>query len=519
MEAVPLPAPYGGINDGVPVVALQSPQCESLFNFNVTTDGVELRNGDKIFLSSSDVITQTNKLFAYGDATAAFVVVYNGVNDVIYNIESGSVVHTIGAGQDNYFDLFFNNYLFLFNAAGGVYFDGSAWGTIGYTYGGSAFGGYGGNVYKNRAYIIRPDFPQYYYTNLYQVTGALPAEGLVDLTTIVSQKCFLVTIAAFTLSDQVSAITVQAFILSTGEILFYEGDYPNAANWQLLGRAKIGQPLSINEPFTYQGDSLILCDNGLISLRDLFLKGSAAAANLSVNSNIQETWEELVQTARTQYNNPTGPFLKSTTTGIVTGLWDPKTSRIIILFPFRLVSPGVVDEAGFYFVFDTEIQAWMTQRSYGGTRAYRDMMRFKNKVLLLTQTTTRMVVYEKEGATGFTDRNPADTGEVEYDYEIISAPISNGRMYVSRISSMDVIVNSDLHAQTNYYLIGDFGVQTTTAQKINAVSGVIQKTNANIGIEASFVQYKISGTTTSGKTVGYKLYGTNLWVSQGNRTR
>ena len=525
MNPIPLPAPYAGVNELVPKIAIESPFCEELFNFNVTQEGITLRHGDSKYATVSAIAPsrlESDFIFKYGDSTL-FIVIrdYFPAGIRIYNVTTATTAYTPGiTTNDNFTSLYFNKYLFLFGYnfhSPGYVYDGAAWGVIGYT-GSGTFRPYGGNVYNNRAYLLQATEAAYWYSNINAISGAMTK---VDLSSITEQKCTLSAIASFTIAETVQAVTYQTFIFDNGEILFYSGSYPNGPDWTLVGKAKIGQPLDYNSVFQYQGDSIVLCDTGVVSLRDLFLKGSQQGKGLSINDRIQTTWANLIQAYRVAYSNPVGPIIFAST-GSVKGIWDPKTDRIIISFPFYLDSTGTIQFGSFYFIFNTQLTSWYTQRSYGclGTTVINSID-FSNKVLTLCSSNdqTKIMIYEKEGSTGFTDRNPNDTVDVPYDFETISAPIANGRNYVQKATGLDVIVKSDLYAQTNYQLIKDFGVVTSNAQKTDAPTGTLQKPFVNMGIEGSYIQYKISGTTTTGKTVGIELYGANLWIDQGASPR
>lgn len=521
MQPTPLPAPFGGIKDDVPIISLQAPYCENLLNFNIVQEGVVLRKGDTRynFVSAPVSFAQTDRLglAKYGESNLfGYILDDNGSLMSFLDIDAGTIVHTIAGTANAYFyPLYFNNYLFFLNPTDynpGVYYNGTVWGNIGYT--GSGFQPIGGCVYKNRAYIVQYQDASYWYSNIDAITGALTK---VDLNSITLEKCSLTSICTVTLADTVSAVSLLAFVFSNGEVLFYSGSYPNSADWRLEGKAKIAQPIFYNSFIPYQGDSLIICDSGLVSLRDLFLKGSEQAASLTVSSNIETTWREMVAEIRRIRSTPTGPLTQT-----IRGVWDPANLRIILTSPYYLDSNGTANAGAFYFILDTDLESWSFHRSFGsvsGGLGICDIINYKNKIYYtVTCGGSAFIVYQKEGGTGFTDKNSANS-DVAYDYEIKSGPVSVERAWVQLFCGMDVIVKSDLHAQTNYEFIRDFGVQTTTAQKVNAVSGSLQKPFVNAGIEGSYIQYKISGTTTTGKTVGYQLYGTNMWSSQGTSPR
>jgi hypothetical protein len=337
---------------------------------------------------------------------------------------------------------------------------------------------------------------------------------------IIANRSTLSSIGTFTISDQVTTEAFIAFIFSNGEILFYNGSYPNSADWRLVGRAKIAQPLFVDSLIDYQGDTLVMCDLGIVSLRDLFLKGSQQALSLSVSELVQKQWASLVKAIRIARGTPVGPLTNNAVNGSIRGLYDAKDERLIVSFPYYLDSAGALQSGSFYFVFNTELGAWSFHRSFGGI--IYDMNLYENSVRLLSRygTDNGVTIYTKEGAADFMDDDADTVGEIAYDYECISAPIANGRTYVQKVGGVDAIINSDLYSQTNWYLIRDFGVETTTAQSVpNVVAGSLQKPYINIGIEGSFVQWKVSGTTAASKTTGLKLYGTNVWLEMGQSPR
>ena len=537
MDPIPLPAPFGGVDDLTPIIALQPPYCENLLNFNVLQEGVVLRYGDKKF---GVTITQAaggsvpQRIFTYGNSRI-FVLSYEVTAQkyVLYDMESGATsfdMTTILPGAlafSGFYDLFFNNYLFMFSKAAGVtipgmYFDGTAFGAIGYT--GTGYAPLGGNVYKNRAYMIQNGAPGYWYSADKAITGPCV---YVDLATIIKEDCDLAIICSFSLSDNVSAIVLQAFVMDNGEVLFYSGSYPDSPDWTQVGDAKIGQPVDYNAYIKNGGDSLVLCDTGVISMRDLFLKGAQEGKGLSINDRVSQRWAELIQSIRTVYSIPNGPISViingTNTSGYIRGISDSKADRIIINIPFYL-SSGTATTGNTQFIFDSQRTSWFFHQSYKASTVPKlvyDINRYKNKVILASSGTTKIMVSEKEGATNFTDRDADDSLDNGYYYEVISAPVAEGRAYVQQGQGMDVILKSDLYSETNYYLTRDFGVQTSTAQKIpgTGYTGVLQKPFANIGIEGSYIQYKITGTTVSGKSVGYQLYGTNFWKDIGGSPR
>lgn len=524
MDPFPMPAPYGGVDQKTPVIALQSPYCQNLLNFNVNQSGITLRNGDSTYIEIDSLITGTTifKLVPYG-SSKLFLTAKDGSTGkfTILDVDADTIVYTsVASVTTNVVQtLYFNKYLFFFangSGAPGYSFDGSTtYTTIGYT-GSGSFNPLGGDVFNARGYLIQEGEAAYWYTAPQAISGACTK---VSLEYQVSEKCTMAISTSFTLADTVQSIRIKTFIFDNGEIIFYSGSYPDSADWTEVGRAKIGPPLNYQSFIIYQGDSLILCDSGVVSLRDLFLKGSDDAINLNVNSRINPKWDELVQAIRASDNAYTGLLSR------IRGVWDSKTDRIIVSFGNYIDANGTLQHGSFYFVFFTQLTSWFYQRSFGvsGGAYIKDITRYKNKNIIIPNIsgTSKTFALVKEGSTGFMDQAYDGNGPtIGYDYAMISAPISNGRAYVQKIEGLDVILNTDLHAQTSYTLIKDLGVQTTTPQVLTGgVSGSLQKPLVDIGIEGSYVQLQITGTTTSGKTVGYQLYGMNIGTSIGQSPR
>ena len=529
-----LPAPFLGVNEKDPIAAVKSPYCESLINFNVTTAGIELRKGDSKFDWISPAASGSDSLnmgfFPYGDTKLISPVKSTGTGFIdFYDCETGvSGLTTINSLSTTAFStVYFAGYLFFFpntsTLAPGFFWNGSAYGTAGYT-GSGNFWPIGGNAYKNRIYLIQLNEAAYWYpTGSVGINAISGACTKIDLTGLTEQSCTLSSIASFTLSDQTSTQEYQSFIMSNGEVLFYEGSYPDSPTWRQVGKAKVGQPLYSGSTIRYQGDTLLMCDSGVISLRALFLAGSENAENLSANKNMQNSWRRLIQGIRLTLNNPVGPINPGLTNGTIRGIYDPKSDRIIISFPFRLNrDTGVVTARSFYFVFYTPLQAWFFHESEGDR--IDDICVYKNGVRLLAQTINQstgdleLMTYTKEGSSNYQDRNSADTADVSYNFEMISAPVPFPKTAVYEATFIEPILESDLYDTTLWYFVADFGRQTSTEQTTNAATTSVAKPGVNVGMQnITYVQVQILGVTAAAKTVGLYLYSYNVWYDSGDK--
>lgn len=520
-----LPSPYTGVNQITPLAALQFPFCQNLYNFNTTSDGIVLRNGDASFadLSISN-LNSTQGMARYGDVYLIAWVYDTATTEMkFYNVESGALLYTsAAAGFGQFFPQYFNNYLFLFSPtaayAPGVKFSViGVQSAIGYTGGGNLLIG-AGVKYKNRQYIVSGGEAAYFYSGIDEIAGALTKR---DLSGILNQNSTLGNIATITLADTLEAEELLVFCFNNGEILFYRGSYPDSADWSIAAKTKVGALVSIGRStISYQGDTLLLCDSGVISLRELFLRGANQAINSSINTRIQPTWSYLIQTIR----NSMGVY-GSGVDAAICGIWDEINSRVYITLPFSYTpfdASSFSSAGNFVFVFDAIRQSWSFHSS--GDSAGSSRPRFANllyyqtkKIVLLRQGgSTGIKVIHKEGASDFMDRNQNNNGAVAYTFNMTSAPIPFPKTEVYETTQIEPIIESDLYAQTNWYLIADFGRQTTNAQTTDASTTAPAKPAVNVGLQnITFVQVQMSGTTVTGKTVGLTLYSFNVWYNRG----
>jgi len=512
-----LPAPFKGIDQRTPIAALQNPFCEDILNFNVSQAGLELRNGDSVFNQISTSFDVALSIAPF-DETKLLLASWDGFTNKINirNVETEAVLYSSTPTSVNYSEFYhsvFNKYLYFFTAdatfAPGYYYDGTTVGAIGYT--GSGFLPVGGAAFRNRHYIIQSGEAAYWYSGISSVSGALTK---IDLSGIVKSVTELAIIAPIAISDNIATAQILAFVMFSGEVLFYAGAYPDSADWQLVGTAETGQALFNNSGLSYGGDYLAFTNTGVVSLRSLFLNRGDPVAQLPMGAAVQESWRILA-----------AAVLDSIASGDlsiqVSGVWDKKNSRVVIGFPKYIDASGDVQLGTFFFIYDTLLQSWLLHRSFGVadptvSAHLVEMTYYKNKVLFIQSNFAPLLVYEKEGASGFTDRNYDDDDEVAYDYSMLSAPIPFPKTAVYEASFIEPILESDLYAETNWNLVADFGRQTSGNQKTDAATTSVAKPGVNVGMQnITYVQVKMSGTTAASKSVGLKLYSYNIMYNSG----
>ena len=522
-QPIPLPAPYAGVDQFSPFFELAQPNCEMAFNWNVSQVGTELRKGDDVLVYHSSLTNEKIQMLfstSVSGTEELFMLTVDlaGTENFIRNAITGALVYSPGPGlwdQSGAVNTFNGvTYIYTADSSGGgirpsIAYNGTTWAV-------GAYGGpllpYCGTTYKNRHYI--GEGSSYYYSPLFAITGPMNSVSLAGLT---AEKTNLSIIAPFTLADNVGSKSLLAFIMENGEVLFFSGAYPDSPDWQLEGTGRIGNPLNNEAKISYQGDILVLCETGIISLRNLFLKGEEEANVFSLDQRVEKAW-------RTQIENFSSSLDDDQ---YVRGAWDRLRNKIFIMFQVNHIDSDYGTYNGLFFVYDTLLKSWTFHNNSalaGDVDALLvGLTTFEGKVVYGAQVDSangsKVTIYQKETNTDFADRNLVDNANVGYTFDLISAPVANGRAYVQRCAGMDFILSSDMYDRAEFSLISDFGRRVTAGQKVNVVGTGVEKPFVNMGIEGNFIQYRISGSTITGKTVGLKFYAANFWQENGARPR
>ena len=161
-QVVPLPPPYGGQYDRLPIVSIESPYCQRLLNYNSENGILSLRHGDSHFCQVAASPAVVISLVTYGSNTKFLAVVTDNVNMTWFDVSSGtpSSLHTefacvlLGTYPIHTAE-FRGTIYFLSEYSTGaeiVYYTGSAWGTDPFTFS-TTFGAHIGFPHRNRFYM------------------------------------------------------------------------------------------------------------------------------------------------------------------------------------------------------------------------------------------------------------------------------------------------------------------------------------------------------------------------------
>lgn len=128
-------------------------------------------------------------------------------------------------------------------------------------------------------YVERGSLKCWYSENVGEVQGKLLE---LDFSTLVSRGGYIQAVACWTQDGGQGIDDLTLFITSEGEVLVYAGSNPSSADdWALKGKYYISRPIGYRCTMQYQGDVILICEEGYIPLSQampLAQNGSAKTA-------------------------------------------------------------------------------------------------------------------------------------------------------------------------------------------------------------------------------------------------
>ena len=129
-----------------------------------------------------------------------------------------------------------------------------------------------------------------------------------DLSTIVRKGGELMAICSWTQDGGQGIDDLTAFITSQGEVAIYSGyDPTNIDNWSLRGVYQMSKPIGYNCTMQYQGDVVVISEDGYVPLSKALSLGKAGASqiafsdkirglvlNRSINNKHKKGWQSLL---------------------------------------------------------------------------------------------------------------------------------------------------------------------------------------------------------------------------------
>ena len=139
---------------------------------------------------------------------------------------------------------------------------------------------------KQRLWFVeKGSLKAWYSENAGEVQGNLLA---FDLSTVVRDGGYLVAVANWTQDGGAGMDDLTVFLTSEGEALVYAGTNPNSAgDWKLKGSYRVSRPVGYRCVLAYQGDIVIISDDGYLPLSAALPLAQANSSQIAFSDHIR----------------------------------------------------------------------------------------------------------------------------------------------------------------------------------------------------------------------------------------
>lgn len=265
-----IPAPLKGLNLIAPPI--YSPQLASQ-GIGMQLDEARVIQNYWVYESGIRQMPDVTELASYSTSNANVYILnpytsskmFYATKNKIYRIDSATdstptdVTGAATITTDTWNACFFNDYMFLFNGTDAPLQHDFGAGNV------AAFSATGptatdllqGTGYKSRLYVIEITDTVFWYGGVNAISGTFTS---VDLAPVINRpQSNLLCVFNWTANQGAANEELLVFLTNKGEVLVYSGDYPGAANWQLIARSFI--PLAASSDLNVSGQPFYFIAN------------------------------------------------------------------------------------------------------------------------------------------------------------------------------------------------------------------------------------------------------------------
>jgi len=260
----------------------------SMLNYFPRTTSVDLRYGYSQYATGFPAQVET--VFSYSGGTTDKL--FGASGTAIYDATAGGAIGAAAlSGQTNARWQYENittsggSYIIAVNGADTpVVYDGSSWATTSIT-GVTSTQLINIALHKNRLWFVQAATLKAWYLGTQAIAGAATA---FDLSAFCPHGGFLMAMGTWTIDAGYGVDDMLVFVTSNGDVLVYRGTDPTSAStWALVGVWWIGSPIGRRCLIKYNGDLLVICQDGIIPMSSL-LQSSRTNPRVALTDKIQQ---------------------------------------------------------------------------------------------------------------------------------------------------------------------------------------------------------------------------------------
>ena len=183
-------------------------------------------------------------------------------------------------------------------------------------------------------FVEKGTLKAWYAAQAGNVSGTLNS---FDLSQVCKHGGQLIAVADWTVDGGQGIDDLTVFLTSEGEIFVYSGSNPNnASDWELKGSYKMSKPIGYSCVVPYQGDIVIISEDGYIPLSRALALGASGQSNYAFSDNIRGLvldrtsvyknspgWQGIIYTKRGYgiFNVPVATQFEQHVINVNTGAW------------------------------------------------------------------------------------------------------------------------------------------------------------------------------------------------------
>ena len=286
-----------------------------LTNFFPSTTSVNLRGGYSKFATGFGAQVET--VIAYSGATTNKL--FGIAGGAVYDASAGGAVGAAAlSGLSNSRWQYVNittaggSFIEMCNGADSVYtFNGTTWtDQSGNITGVTSSTLIGINLHQERIWFVQVGTLKAWYLPVKSISGAAAA---LDLSAFCPHGGYLMAMGTWSMDAGTGMDDMAVFITSNGDCLVYRGTDPSSSStWTKIGTYWVGSPIGRRCLVKYQGDLLIITQDGLLSMSQILSSSNLKAKPKSITDKIQKATSDAVTAYGSNFGWQVIPYDKQT---------------------------------------------------------------------------------------------------------------------------------------------------------------------------------------------------------------